>query len=148
MSYKKNILIYFIASIGGTLIGWLLVWPDKMGFCANHISNGYYDYGCIDKFELIAIPLLFVAGVSVPVLLILFLSSERIFSTWKKFAKIYLPIAILLIAVTPAQCDAPLGACFDKELTTLWLSGIYLVVSLSIMLFQYLKHKTVQPQKK
>lgn len=71
------------------------------------------------------------------VLLGLYFSGEKSFNAWKKFAIIYLPIAFLLILITPRTGGfiSP-----DSEMVSLWLAGIFFVVSVAIILVKREKH--------
>ncbi|MDD5652459.1 MAG: hypothetical protein PHX98_03640, partial [Candidatus Moranbacteria bacterium] len=73
-------------------------------------------------------------------ILFLFLSffKEKIFIVWSKFAKIYLPIAAILIFITPDST----GSIFldlDKEMATWFLAAIFLISSLGIIIYKSFK---------
>lgn len=71
------------------------------------------------------------------VLLGLYFSGERSFNAWKKFAIIYLPVAFLLVLIIPKTGGfvSP-----DSELASLWLAGIFFVVSVGIIWWKREKH--------
>lgn len=50
--------------------------------------------------------------------------------TWKKFAVIYIPISLILIAVTPENAGFMNP---DRELMTWFLSGLFLLISLAVI---------------
>lgn len=84
----------------------------------------------------------------VSILLLFF--SETIFNSWKKFAQIYIPISIILVLLAPNFVNTGMGVVgygFDKETTTWWLSGIFFVVSLIIIIRQSLKLRSVKQKK-
>ncbi|MDH4330722.1 MAG: hypothetical protein OEV93_04185 [Candidatus Moranbacteria bacterium] len=65
------------------------------------------------------------------VLVGLYFTGEKSFNAWKKFASIYFLITVVLIWISPTINTSLVG--FDKELTTMWLAGIFFVVSLGII---------------
>ncbi|MDH4330109.1 MAG: hypothetical protein OEV93_00980 [Candidatus Moranbacteria bacterium] len=60
-----------------------------------------------------------------------FVKNEGVFKIWRNFAGVYLSIAIILAVITP---DTPGFLRPDSEIISLWLAGIFFVVSLGIIL--------------
>ncbi len=78
------------------------------------------------------------------VLVVLLFFSEQIFQSWKKFAQIFIPISIILVILAPEHANKGfdgIGYGLDKEQTTWWLSGIFLVMSLVVIVYNNLKLK-------
>ena len=67
----------------------------------------------------------------------LIFTSPVVFSSWFRFAKYYLPIAALLVIVSPSIDRSILG--FDREFMTWLLSGIFLVVSLILIIYKQIR---------
>jgi hypothetical protein len=134
MKYKRQLTFVSVGSLLGVAVGLFFASPRSVGLCSQ------YDYKCSAVIG---------EGVGVPLMLfgvcILFLSlllrflNEKIFRTWSRFALIYLPIAALLLYLTPVQCDAPLGLCTDRELVTWWLAGLFVIVSLIIIIVKLVR---------
>ena len=58
---------------------------------------------------------------------------EKIFHAWAKFAKWYLPIVAVIIIIFPAQAGflSP-----DRETITWLTAGVFLIASLSIIIYK------------
>jgi len=132
MSHRKILGILLGLSILGIVAGFFIVYPEYFGICSD-------DQNCIDsKFLIfnIAHPLVIGLIPLIPILVILFFFSREVFSTWKKFAIVLIPISIILITITPVYCDAPLNLCLDKKLST-WLYSIgFSILSLIIIIYK------------
>jgi len=134
MNYKKKNVIILLLSILGLFLGAILTSPSSFGLCS------FKDKFCLDPYdELIGQPLgLF--SFSFFVISLIFLSQkEQTFKSWSKFTMIFLPIAVILIAVTPAVQGSFIG--FDREEVTLGLAIIFFVASLLIIAVNYSKMK-------
>lgn len=66
--------------------------------------------------------------------IILLFSSALVFSSWLRFAKYYLPIAALLILLSPVSDSSIFG--FDKEFMSWLLSGIFFGISLILIIYK------------
>ena len=66
--------------------------------------------------------------------IILNFSKEIVFNSWLRFAKYYLPIAAVLIFLSPTIDSSILG--FDREFMTWLFAGVFFVVSLGIIIFK------------
>lgn len=78
------------------------------------------------------------------VLIGIYFSKKKAFNAWKKFAMFYLPISIVLIMLSPTTNMNFIG--FDKELTTLWLAGIFFIISIIIILAKREKHGVLEEE--
>ncbi len=67
--------------------------------------------------------------------LLFFFTKETVFRAWAKFAKIYLSVAAVLIFLSTFsnQGGGWIGVGFDTELTTWWLAGLFLIISLFLI---------------
>lgn len=129
MDYKKSVKILFILSLIGVVVGFAFAIPEKFGIC-DEIER----FTCIRPLtENIAQPLVLGVGAILLTSLILLFTPERVFRAWKKFAVWAIPLGAILIIITPVQCGAALGLCFDKEIVTWLVSGAYLLISMFII---------------
>lgn len=68
----------------------------------------------------------------------LFFTRNQVFSAWLKFAKWWIPLTVLLIVLSPTDgSSAFFPALFSKELTSMWMSGLFVVISLFIIGFRF-----------
>ncbi|MFA6184476.1 MAG: hypothetical protein WC682_05280 [Parcubacteria group bacterium] len=137
MNYKKEILILLGVGILMFIIGIGIVYPEMVGLC------NINDNACIYKFPVFSLgePLLLGAPFLIVVSIILFFLRHDFYNVWKKFAKIFLPIAIILILITPTQYGGFVG--IDKEMATWGLASLFLISSLGIIIW-----KSIQLRKK
>ena len=68
---------------------------------------------------------------------LILLAVPKTFNSWLRFAKYYLPIAAALIILSPVSDGSIFG--FDKEFMTWLLSGIFLVVSLILIIYKQIR---------
>lgn len=132
MSHRKILAILLGMSILGIITGFFIVYPESFGVCVNNqdcMDSEFLIFNIAHPLVLGLIPLL-------PILFILLFLPKEIFKTWKKFAIVLIPISIILITITPIQCSAPLGMCFDKKLITRFLSITFSIISLIIIIYK------------
>lgn len=163
MSHRKILGILLGLSLLGAIVGFGLNFPDKIGICDSSYGN-YNDCTtklnvnflksvgiCSDRNygyepesnycsyigdENIGQPVVIWSFLLLIIFLILIFLSKEIFKTWIKFAIVIVPICIFLISATPVQCMAPLGLCFDKSRLTIFLSVIFAILSLIIIIYK------------
>jgi len=58
---------------------------------------------------------------------------EAVFDSWWKFTRVYIPLSFFLILITPGGPSSGL-INIDSELVTWWLSGIFLFVSIVLIM--------------
>jgi hypothetical protein len=132
MNYKKKIYWIVIVSVVTILISLALALPEIFGLCGKNdticIDEYIYKYDTVAMLLLVfLIPIFFISVV------LLFLR-EQVFNAWSKFSIIFLPIAIILVAITPKINGTLIG--FDKESASLALATIFLIVSVFILAFK------------
>ncbi|MEK9186040.1 MAG: hypothetical protein AAB885_00450 [Patescibacteria group bacterium] len=131
MKHRKKIKIIWFISVLGFILALFLTTPSSFGLCPQ------IDKFCLDPYdEILGQPLGLFSIVIFFLPFSFFFLHESIFRSWAKFAKIYLPIAAILIlgsAFSNQGGGWGVGADFDSELTTWWLAGIFLFVSLIII---------------
>lgn len=163
MSHRKILGILLGVSLLGAIVGLSLNFPDKIGVCDSSYgtygdcttklnvnflksvgicSDRNYGYEPESNYcsyigdENIGQPVVIWSFLLSILFLILIFLSKEIFKTWIKFAIIVVPISVVLISGTPIQCSAPLGLCFDKSRLTIFLSVIFAIISLIIIIYK------------
>ena len=131
MNYRKILGILLGLSLLGLGVG-LSFFPGNYSFC--HVLQSCSD----SSFLILNVGHPLVVGLIpfVFVLIILFFFSREVFSTWKKFAIVLIPISIILITITPVYCDAPLNLCLNKILVTRFTSIGFSILSLIIIIYK------------
>lgn len=120
---------------------WLLlgsVIASAVGFYLWKIYECGYSSFCYTLFSKLGLPMFYGMGAIALISLALLFIPQAV-SRWWKFAVWYVPFAAYAIAVA-----GPIpGQTFDfspsVQETTIWLSGIYVVVSLTLILFSLRK---------
>ncbi|MFA6184148.1 MAG: hypothetical protein WC682_03520 [Parcubacteria group bacterium] len=139
MNYKKKIYWGVAISVGAFFLSIVLAKPEIFGLCNYNDMKCIYNY--IDIFDSIA---QFVGLFSIAFFIIfsiILFCKELVFNYWKKFAKIFLSVAIILILITPTQYGGFVG--IDKEMVTWGLASLFLISSLGIIIW-----KSIQLRKK
>lgn len=158
MNYKRKIFFLIVIAVFFAIIGYGLTSFIKFEF--NTCGSGFNDTGNLSgKINLapscagyrgyldsldnnLGVPLALFSVVSVFILFILLFLHEQVFHAWSKFAVIFLPVAIILIAVTPEYRDVFFS--FDEEAYTLFFVAVFLVASLIIIAIKSLKLRKEQ----
>lgn len=119
---KKNVFV--IALLGFTLsIALAFSW----GF---GVSYSFY--------KIFVEPLFFLSGSLFFVAVLFFFTRDQVFSAWLKFAKWWLPLSLMLIILSPTDgSSAFFPALFSKELTSMWMSSLFVAISLFIITYKY-----------
>src|SRR3990167_8345875 len=79
-------------------------------------------------------PLFFISGALLITVGPLLLVRDEVFSTWLKFAKWWLPLSLVLIILSPTDgSSAFFPALFSKELTSMWMGGLFVAISLLLI---------------
>lgn len=79
----------------------------------------------------------------------LFFLPYTVYRAWRTFALIALPISALLIWLTPQYASSTLGGLPlgpDRELVTMWLSGLFVLISYGIILWKALAARGKESQ--
>jgi|APHig6443717497_1056834.scaffolds.fasta_scaffold253420_1 hypothetical protein len=132
MDYKKKVAWGIIISVVGILIGYYLSSPIKHFVCTKTWCTKIIGGDVGMPLFLFSIALFFI-------FFIFLFIKEEIFNYWKKFAKIFLPVAIILIVITPTQYGGFVG--IDKEMVTWILSVLFFIISIGIIIYQSIKLK-------
>jgi len=128
VSYKRNIyLLLFIASV---------VFILTLSTCYSRFGDICGSSGDINESVALSL-VLFSASFFLLSLISLFIRKE-IFRLWIRFAKYYLPIAALLVILSPETSGGGFGFNMgvDAELTIWWTAGLFLFLALIIIIYQ------------
>ena len=138
MGYRRQLLFLFITTVIGTVILFILTLSWETLCLKNRIFEGCYEFGN----GVVGPTLFFCLCILVSLLPLLFLK-EAVYKSWRNFAMIYIPIAIVLIMASPEYSDGFLGGGWSmtpaREETTMWLSGLFLFISLILITYKSLK---------
>src|SRR3989344_6834920 len=164
MTKRKKVLIISGISVLTLLIGYIFVEPIKFGICRSEYTyqenyrridekdinlyskelvksdkSGFYTFdiatGCLDSTdESIGQPLELFSMIVFFLSIVFLFVHEQKFNSWLRFAKYYLPIAAVLIFLSPTIDSRILG--FDKEFMTWLLAGLFFITSLCIIIFK------------
>ena len=132
VSKQKTVIIaLFILSLFGVLIGQSIAHPEWAGFCSIE------DHPCIFSFPVFELgqPLFFGASYLAFTFLILLFVRLEAFKAWIKFAVWFIPLAFILITITPVYSDFSPGRL---QLTKM-LGTLYIVLSLIIIAYKYIR---------
>lgn len=129
MSYKKKIYWTLLGSVAGFIIAFILTSPSLLNLC----SSG--DKFCFEPYdEIIGQPLGILSICLFVISIILLITREQVFYAWSKFSIIFFPMAFVIIFMAPVINGTLIG--FDKELATLYLASIFVIISLLIIIFK------------
>ena len=135
MIVKKKPLLYFFVSLLGSVLGHVLSNSVRFGICTADETGT--DVGCILTLNRIGDPLFYGMAALVVIFLVLYFLPKA-WDTWKKFALWFVPITAVLFIVypEPESWDLPQEPVFK------FISGVYVVVSLLIILYSSLRKKS------
>ncbi|MFC1608810.1 hypothetical protein ACFL2R_03050 [Patescibacteria group bacterium] len=136
MDYRKivrNMIITCVVLIGMSVV---LASPEVFGLCPKGDLSCVR--GFIHKFDEVIQTVFYFAFAIGIVSLGLYFTGQKSFNIWKKFSMIYLPVALILVLMSPSVNMQFIGV--DRELVTLWLAGIFFVISLIIIFTKREKH--------
>ena len=143
MGYKKQVKILFVILITTfTIVAYL-------GFVQEFIHEECLKYHktilrCIDvslfsDYQ----PHSFIVLSTLITLIPLYFTKEAVYKAWRKFAVIYLPIAIFLIIIGDTSGGGGgLGGPsmdMDREMATFFFSGLFIFISFILIIYKSLK---------
>jgi len=140
---NKKSFYLIVISICLFLIGLMTGIPEWFGLCQRWDFECYdfysYNFGFFGWLILIA-PLLFFFGLMSWVKN----HSEKVFTAWWKFARVYIPIALFLILIsggTGMLGGLGGGGGFDREGTIWFTTGLFFIISMIIIPLKFRKYK-------
>lgn len=124
MSKKSVLLVGFL----GSLFFILFLYATKVGLC-NLINSS-----CLETFDSFAENI----TISLPLFLlslITFKMRSEVFSAWFKFTRIWVPLSIFLVLISPEYSHGLIP--LDKGTVSLAFSALFLVISLFIIFIKF-----------
>lgn len=129
---SKKRLYWFTGTLTLTAMAWILSYPDYVGICPPYGVDG--QYACVDRLAQITEPAaLLLTALSLSFLSSIF-STPSAFRAWRLLTIIYLPTAIILIALTPQSSGNIIN--IDREIVTWWLSIGFVIISLVLIAYK------------
>jgi hypothetical protein len=107
----------------------------------SNYSNSLYNYGFWSKIIDSAIPML-IAFSSIIIFifsLITYFLKDEIFKPWLKFTYIWLPLSIIFTLITPGGSGSFFVSLWDKEMTVIFMSALYVVVSITMLIINVIR---------
>lgn len=74
--------------------------------------------------------------------LILFLTSDKTFIKWLKFAVGWIILSLIFISATPEYSGGWVSFTPDREQVSIWMSGLFLAISLVLIAYWSSKEKS------
>ncbi len=137
---KSPRFIFLLCSLIAFGIGYILTNSVQFGICkANSVT---IDASCINLFERIGDPIFYGVGALALIFLVLVFLPNA-FTAWKKFAIWFVPLAALLFIFYPHPGSGDLFSPYPETVFK-WVSGVYILISLIIILTVSLKKKSPQ----
>ncbi|MDX9925610.1 MAG: hypothetical protein RBS48_12675 [Ignavibacteriaceae bacterium] len=127
MDYRKKKYLGIMISMLGILIGYYFSSPINHDICRKTLCTKIVGGD-------VGIPLFLFSSALLFIFLMFLFVKEDVFNIWKKFAKIFLPVAMLLVVITPTHYGGLVG--IDKEIATWWLAGLFLFISIGIIVWK------------
>jgi hypothetical protein len=132
---KKKLILFFILSLVGFVAGFILTNSLDMNICSQD------EYRCRELMNNIGDPLIYSMPALALVFLILFFTPNAL-PAWKKFAKWFIPIAGLFFIFYSEPASGDLLSPYPEEVFR-FLSILYVVISIAIILFQQYKQRKI-----
>ena len=130
MNTRKSVLGLLILSFTGFGIGYILTNSIQFKICT--VNEVITDASCINFYERIGDPLFYgMPALALVFFILLFL--PQAFSTWKKFAIWFIPLATLFFIFYPDPGSGDLFSPYPEQVFK-WVSILYVVISILIIL--------------
>jgi hypothetical protein len=133
-----------MSSIFLFIAGFAVGLPRKSGLCKEWGDTACYAFykSNFNFLEWIGIysPVLFLIGLMSWVKN----KSEKVFTAWWKFARIYIPTALILILLSPKTGGGliiGMGGGFDREGTIWFTSGLFFLITFIMLLLKFWKYR-------
>ena len=133
MKTRKPVLQTLLVSFILFVVALILTSPSTFALC----KAG--DTYCFDPYDEMFGQPGGIFSVALIVLSLILLIVPRVFHSWLRFAKYYLPIAVVLIILSPVSDGSILG--FDKEFMSWLLAGVFFIVSLILIICKQIRAK-------
>ena len=125
---KKNIIII---SIAGVVFFCLFIFSTQIGICKVNDLLCFQRFDTFAEHILIFIPLFLLS-------LITYKMKDIIFQAWFKFARVWVPLSIILIILSPEYGNSLLPV--EKGSVSFFMSALFLIISLIIIAYKSFKN--------
>jgi hypothetical protein len=137
MNLKRLLPFAFIISFFGAGLGYVFNKSLEFGIC---ICTAYAcNPACLNFYDRIGVPMLYGFAALALIFLVLWLVPKTI-PAWEKFARWYIPLAALLFIFYPTHQSLDFISP-SLGIVCQWVSGMYVAISLVIILVASLKKK-------
>jgi hypothetical protein len=79
-----------------------------------------------------------------PALLFTLFISDTIFKKWLIFTAIWIALTIIFVALTPVSGGGPLGLNPDKEMVSIWMSSLFVIISIPMFIIMSVRERKKQ----
>ena len=127
---KKTLLFFLLLSLIGAGAGYWLGHSYDIGLCHADYATNTFDIGCHQLYNKIG-GILFYSMQAIVVVFVALLFLPKAFGAWKRFAIWYIPLMLIYFAIYKNEGFFSV----PEESVYRFLSAVYLIVSLAIILF-------------
>lgn len=124
---KKQKIIVFIISIFLVSIAFLIDFLYRNSFFSR------------DIYKIIAEPLFYIGSSLFIISIFYFFLKDEVFKPWLKFTYIWLPLSIIFTLITPGGNGSFFVSLWDKEMTVIFMSALYVVVSIIMLIINVIR---------
>ncbi len=128
MISKKGLLSL---SLIGTIIFSFFIFLSAKGLCSYNFCSRPHD----DSLATLFLPFFSIFIISI----ITYKMREEVYRAWFKFARIWIPLSLVLIFITPEYSEGLVP--LDRGSVSFFLSVVFLVISLVIIIYKSFKLK-------
>jgi hypothetical protein len=133
---KKNILIF------SAVISTILLIANFIGNVRICTKGGVENYSCLDmlsSIEVIFLPIFAILVFS----LITYKMRDEVFRLWLRFVYWWIPFSMFLTLITPNANGGYFVSLWDNEMTAIFSSFIFVIVSTILIIYKSMKTKKV-----
>lgn len=137
----KTKIVQFVPIILSILLIAFSYFAGKCGVtetCAYYTNFGPYAMSVLEPSLLFTFCLL-------PIAIILMFVPRTIFQSWFRFAMWFVPLSVVLIAITPVTSNSWMPLFFiSREEVSWYLGALFAVISLILIIWKYFSARRVQ----
>lgn len=137
---QKILLLLLIVSVFGIGVGYIFRYPEVVNlysWCTTIYENGEQ---CISKYTYTLGKPLYGGLPFVALSLLILMFVPFAVGKWKRFALWFVPLSVVLIALTPVFGES-FSPVPPRETLTIWLGWLYLTISLILITTSIYHHK-------
>jgi fucose 4-O-acetylase-like acetyltransferase len=135
-TYLWRTAVLFIGLLGIT-IGYVAFYPYSVGLCVPSVEDCFFS-GLKKTFaEPLFLYSLFLFATSP----FLFFINDKVFLKWLRFVGVWVVLSVIIIAVTPATSHGWISLGPDREMVSIWMGALFVVLSLGKIVWDVRKEK-------